>query len=117
MRAIDARRLRVVALRSLLAVALVLVQLGALTHLVGHAGAAATPLPVDASDDDRDTERLPALCLDCAALAGLDLPLGDSGAPHFGDAASSITPIFTPARRTSTDAPAPRCRAPPRAGA
>lgn len=109
----DARRRRAFVLRSLLAVALLLVQLGALTHLVGHAGAAAAPLPAEAPCEDGDAGRSPALCLDCVALAGLDLPIGDGSMPLIVGVFSAAAPVSAPAAHAPTEPPTARSRAPP----
>lgn len=102
----------------LLALALVLTQAGALAHVVGHlADVPAAPASHDDSlRNDEGPADLFAVCAECLALSGIDLPLGDSG-QH---AAFSAARFATPACATTAPPPAvvlrPRCRAPPLAG-
>lgn len=112
-RAVEGRRRRAFVLRSLLAVALLLVQLGALTHLVGHAGAAAAPRAAEAPRHDGDAGRSPALCLDCVALVGLDLPIGDGSTPLIVGVFSTAAPVSAPAAHAPAESLAARSRAPP----
>lgn len=97
--------------RVLLALALLVVQLGALTHLIGHAGAA--PERIGHAASGHEGERLPDPCLQCLALAGLDLPLADATpscvrADVRFDHARHLDRAPAPIERRT-----PRCRAPP----
>lgn len=107
--------LRDLASRLLLALALLVAQVGALTHPIQHVdGVALVKLDrVEQSGRDDDRHGFPGLCLQCVALAGLDLPLADgSFRQALADARFDPPQSATPAA-THVAPFAPRCRAPP----
>lgn len=102
------------ALRLCLALALVLVQGGALTHVVRHtAELSASRNGPDARFDTDEGARHLAYCVDCLSLSGIDLPLSGHGDHAFGIGASLAPSVFRSADLPARDGLAPRCRAPP----
>lgn len=107
--------MRLLVARLLLALTLVVAQGGAMSHAIGHLADAAAPRQgqdTSLSDDDGPADLL-GVCVECLALGGIDLPLGDNrghapfAASHFAPlAARAATPVRTAALR-------PQCRAPP----
>ncbi|KON81822.2 hypothetical protein PA01_09675 [Azoarcus sp. PA01] len=104
---------RALALRMLLILALALVQTGALMHVIGHAGTAATGGTTLAAGDGDDSERAP-FCHDCLALGGIDLSLASSAGPSGDAGAACSPPDGGNAITIRSDRLPPRCRAPPR---
>lgn len=107
---------RLLAARALLALALVVAQGGAFTHLIGHvadAPHAQSAGYVDTLGDDHSPADAFGLCLQCLALGGLDLPLGEQGGRVFAAASHHAQPGWLPSAAPAERAPPPRCRAPP----
>lgn len=108
--------MRLLAVRALLALALVLAQVGALSHLIGHVADAPHAQAAGYTDtlgDDQSPADALGLCLQCLALGGLDLPLGDHGGRVFAATSHHAQPGWQPSAAPAERAPPPRCRAPP----
>ncbi|AKU10318.1 hypothetical protein AzCIB_0413 [Azoarcus sp. CIB] len=104
------------ALRLCLALALVLVQGAALTHVISHtAEVSAARSGERARFDTDDGARHLAYCVDCLSFGGIDLPLADRDKPPVASGAALAPAAFRSVDSPACDDLAPRCRAPPAA--
>lgn len=103
-------------LRLCLALALVLVQGAALTHVIGHTAEVSAARSGERSRFDTDDGvRHLAYCVDCLSFGGIDLPLADRGKSPIASGAALAPAEFRSADTPARDGLAPRCRAPPEA--
>lgn len=113
-RRIKARARLAFVLRLCLALALVLVQDAAITHVIGHTAEASASRngPATGFEPDEGARHL-AYCIDCLSFSSLDLPLA-GGAPHPAkNSASLAAAAFRSAELPAREGLPPRCRAPP----
>lgn len=102
------------ALRLYLALALVLVQGAALTHVISHTAEVSAARDGErARFDTDDGARHLAYCVDCLSFGGIDLPLADGAGPPVASVAALAPAVFRSADTPACNGLAPRCRAPP----
>lgn len=100
---------------ALLALTLVLAQIGALAHVVGHLGGGAEhagAATAQLDKDDAPADRL-AFCAECLALGGIDLPLAAQPGRSPLAPAAAAPRVARTANAHPTACARPRCRAPP----
>ena len=85
----------------------------ALSHLAEPTRAATSNATNGASPDEEDGRHAGALCLECLALAALDLPLAAPASFTCNDDGATRPPLALPPAPSSSSPRRPRCRAPP----
>jgi hypothetical protein len=85
----------------------------ALSHLAEPTRAATNAAANGASPGDEDGRHVGAVCLECLALAALDLPPAAPKSFTCDDDGTARPPIALPPAPSSSTPGRPRCRAPP----